>query len=139
MPSICQHCGIPFKRVNPGHQTFCSKKCRVLDYRQKSYEKSPYQHLNTGMIGAINELLVAADLTLNGLHVFRATSQACPYDLIVEYQNQLLRIQVKQGYKNKTTGNIADPPCKSDYDVLALVFYDRSVIYRPRSGIVWFS
>jgi len=99
--------------------------------------------------GIAGEHLVCAELILKGYRAFKS-DQNCPYDVAVEYKNQLIRIQVKSTRKPK-----AVPQRKSiipaymwhvrragkggnrvygndDFDILALVALDTAKIaYTP--------
>lgn len=88
--------------------------------------------LPTGTTGAIGELRVAVDLMQRGFEVFRAISPSCSCDLAVLHAGGLLRIEVRTGYKNKSTGKIVtNTPRNPDrYDVHAIVVGD-SVTYIP--------
>lgn len=52
-------------------------------------------------IGAIGELLVAADLLRKGLDVFRAVSPSCPCDFVAHHEGQLYAIEVRTLRRNK--------------------------------------
>lgn len=45
-------------------------------------------------VGAAGEHLVCADLLMHGMHAFLST-QACPYDVAFEWDNRIVRVQVK--------------------------------------------
>jgi Holliday junction resolvase len=45
----------------------------------------------------VSELLVAADLTKRGFHVFRALSSAAPFDLVAHKDQETLRVEVTTG------------------------------------------
>jgi hypothetical protein len=46
-------------------------------------------------VGAIGELIVAADLLKKGYHVFRSCSPSCPCDLAILKDEKLFRVEVK--------------------------------------------
>jgi hypothetical protein len=90
----------------------------------------PAPTVNTGVAGAISELLVSADLLRRGLPVFRAVSAAAPCDLIVLRDGQALRVEVRSGtYGREVDGlpTIYFPLGDKDrgrFDVLAVVVGD---------------
>lgn len=47
------------------------------------------------VLGAANELLVAADLTLRGYAVYRAVSPSAPFDLVAVKGEAILRVEVR--------------------------------------------
>ena len=57
-------------------------------------------NLPTGSVGAVSEMLAAADLLKNGYSVFRAISQACYCDLIAIKGNEEWHIEVRTGYRS---------------------------------------
>lgn len=103
--------------------------------------------------GIAAEHLVCADLLLSGYRAFLA-DQNCPYDVAVEHDGRLIRVQVKATRKAKPTpGRPDSQPCyqwharragkgglrtyaDSDFDVIALVALDVKVIaYRSFSQV----
>lgn len=60
---------------------------------------SQYPGLPTGTVGAINELRVSVDLMARGYAVFRALSPSCPCDLAILKDDNLIRVEVKTGYR----------------------------------------
>jgi Holliday junction resolvase len=76
----CRHCGKYFvKEINID---FCSWRC-------KNNQK------NKGNIGAMSELMIAADLINKHYEVFRALSPATSTDLIIRKNNKLMSVEVK--------------------------------------------
>lgn len=53
--------------------------------------------LNSGKVGAVGELIAAADLLNRGFDVYRAVSQSSGCDLIAVRGTQCLRIEVRVG------------------------------------------
>ena len=86
----------------------------------------------SGTVGAIAELLVAADLLSRGYHVFRAMSPACPCDLLVMKDNLSARVEVRRVTRNMAgdlpTGCTAAE--RGRFDVLARVEPDGVIHYR---------
>lgn len=59
------------------------------------------ENISDLMIGHAAEHIVCTDLLLGGYKAF-LTEQICPYDVIVEVNNKLLRVQVKATRTHKT-------------------------------------
>ena len=87
--------------------------------------------LPTGTTGAIQELRVAADLLIRGYAVFRSLSPACSCDLAVIKDKKLIRIEVASAYILKTGKAYFAKHNKDLYDIMALVFKDGRIEYRP--------
>lgn len=67
-------------------------------------------------MGARTELLVSADLMYRGYDVFRALSPSCNCDLVIFKNGEIVRVEVRTGYKN-LRGDISynkPPPDRSD-------------------------
>jgi predicted RecB family endonuclease len=73
----------------------------------------------------VSELLVAADLTKRGFHVFRALSSAAPFDLVAHKDQETLRVEVTTGqyqYKAIRYSPQKDHRCNAGiFDLLAVV------------------
>jgi Holliday junction resolvase len=52
-------------------------------------------------VGAIGEILVAADLLAKGFAVFRSMSPACYCDLLAEKEGEILAVEVKTSFQRK--------------------------------------
>lgn len=123
----CSACGETFYCAH-GLAKYCSPKCRT-PWRARS-QRLP-GGLITGNTGAASELLVCADLIFRSVHVFRSVSPASPCDLVIQRDGKLLRVEVTKG-KRLSSGKLGWAPHEaSKYDVLALVFDDRSIVYIP--------
>jgi hypothetical protein len=99
------------------------------------YRKAnPPTGVPSGTVGAIGELLVAADLMRKGYAVFRSMSPACPCDIAILKDGVLSRVEVTTG-KKLPSGKIMYPPHKTHtYDILAIVLYDHgapAIVYEP--------
>jgi hypothetical protein len=55
--------------------------------------------LAPGTVGAIGELTVASDLLDRGMHVFRALSPSCPFDLIATSVQGTASVEVRCAVK----------------------------------------
>jgi predicted nucleic acid-binding Zn ribbon protein len=132
----CICCGRPLPKDSPLYRQHCSSSCRLgksrpLRARKTSRKSSQDGVLTSGMSGALNELIVSADLLARHIHVFRALSPSCPCDLIVLHDGKLLRVEVTAGAYNLTGGFTYIKHNSDNYDVIAVVFKDRSICYLP--------
>lgn len=131
LPRTCRVCGVnavPMFRRKYGSIT-CSKECARAEKQQKRLQQGQVLGLPTGTIGAIGELVVAADLLLKGYAVFRALSPSCPCDLALLCEDQLYRVEVTTGHRT-TDGKLLYPPKKPNaYEVLAVVV-GRDIYYQ---------
>lgn len=113
----------------------------VVDARVPA-DSSLREVVKIGSIGAMAELLVAADLLQQGFDVFRSVSANACCDLIAQTQDgRLCRIEVKSAVVNKRgytdfSHQRHDP---SKYDILALVFLRQQQIEYSRDLSEWFS
>lgn len=77
------------------------------------------------MVGARSELLVCCDLMARGYYVYRAESPAAPWDLVAyrrENPCRALRIEVRTGTRNPSTGNLSVSLKETDmFDIFAIV------------------
>src|SRR5882724_3603848 len=101
---------VPEHRIRH-HAKYCSPECGKMAWRGRWEQVNPNQGLSSGTVGALHELLVAADLLRRGYEVFRPLSQAASCDLLVLHGRQLLRVEVTTGY-HSPTGEIRAPARK---------------------------
>jgi hypothetical protein len=100
----------------------------------KGEKRTPFKHLSTGQVGAMTELMVCVDLIKRGYEVFRAVSPASSCDIAILKNNQLLRIEVKTGYRylNGAIGSGYGENQKGRFDILAIVIHKTNeIIYQP--------
>ena len=136
----CCHCRstIPEKRILR-HSKYCSNICRKdAEYKARcpTYEPSK---VSSGVIGAMHELLVSADLMRRGYEVFRALSPACSCDLVILKEGRLLRVEVRTAQKS-ISGKLSWTNSKKDIgrsDMLALVVEGRDIVYLPSLDTIW--
>lgn len=118
----CLQCQGPIegKRAQCKWAKYCSKACAKKSEVAK-YPKGDYPHLTSPTVGALHELLVAADMLKHGLQVFRALSASCDCDLAALAGKKLIRVEVTTGYKSGN-GVLTYPHHKAEnFDVLAVV------------------
>jgi hypothetical protein len=124
----CAHCNSRYYPATP-RQKYCSRPCSnaVRDARQYGGKRHP--KLPSGTLGAMNEMVVCADLIRQGYHVFRAVSPSCPCDLLILSGSKISRVEVTSGCRNYK-GKIMFCPHNLDYyDVLAVVLPGGEIIY----------
>ncbi len=128
---ICNICGINFKS-SWNHTKVCSKKCRIIYHKKHNGVSSSGYNLSTPTVGTIAELKVSTDLLIKGFEVFRSLSPACSCDLAILKNKNLIRVEVRTGYKNNK-GKILFPKKDSDLnrqDVFAVVVKNE-IFYIP--------
>lgn len=131
MNKVCELCGKEYE-PKKSNQKFCSFDCKTEHYRQKYQIANPNKlNIPKNTVGAISELRVASDLLSKGFQVFRSVSPSCPCDIAVLRGDKLLRLEVKTGHRNTSTGKPYRMPTKSgQFDILALVMPEE-IIYQP--------
>lgn len=107
------------------------ERVRDLYAERQSWRPRLDGALSSGVVGAMAELLVSADLLARGYFVFRALSQACPCDLLILRDNLSARVEVRRVTRRNDgrlpTGCDADE--RGRFDVLARVEPDGSIHY----------
>ncbi len=95
----CKGCNEKFEAKT--HQLYCSKKCST-DRVNSAFIKSGLEHIATGTVGAIAELVVSADLMRKGYDVYRALSPSCNADILAIKGSEMKKYEVRTGryYKN---------------------------------------
>ncbi len=92
---------------------------------------------NTKAKGDLAELKIATDLVEQGFYVSRPMTDNAPYDLIVDVDGVLKKVQIKgRSIKNgivevgiRSTGhNYAKPYEDGDFDILAVYEFERGLI-----------
>jgi hypothetical protein len=113
---------------------YCSRACRNAQQVVEWNELNPgRKNIPTASVGAISELLVAADLLGRGYEVFRAVSPACSCDLAILSSGVLTRVEVRTGVIGKTGKVYVSFSKKHDVgrsDVLAVVV-NGQITYTP--------
>lgn len=132
----CKGCGKPITGEKAvWHSKYCSVECKS-SYLKREYRKhNPYHgpSLPSGSVGAVSELVVAADLLERGFEVYRALSPAAPCDLAILRDGRLLRVEVTSG-RRRIGGGISRPQKdRLKFDILAVVVRpSNQVIYEPK-------
>lgn len=129
----CAGCDTKIDRHERKSKKYCSTVCR------KRFEKNGYKPVvrvgptvSTGVRGAINELIVCADLMNRGYSVFRSVSQSCFCDVIAVKDSKYTRVEVTTATVTKKGAAVFAPHDPDAYDLLALVFVDGEIEYRPK-------
>jgi len=127
---ICIQCGkiLPSRRWR-----YCSEDCYRKFQHAIYITHNPFRGTCAATTGAISELRVAIDLLAKGYDVFRALSPACPCDLAILKDSQLLRVEVRTGYTS-ISGNIYRSSITgkdaTKIDLYAWVLPDK-IVYEP--------
>ena len=140
-PVLCQVCGKAVVVRRRGQvKKYCNKVCASRKYTNKYRTLNPRLGLAAGTVGALGELLVAADLLKRGYEVFRAMSPSCSCDLAVLKNGKLMRVEVRTGYRSGQR-SVDDPDNVfignasgiHRADLLAIVVHSPTMIqYRPQ-------
>jgi hypothetical protein len=136
---VCRVCGISLNsefHPNKQHREYCSVKCRrVNELRKYKAVRGESLELPSATIGAMHELIIAADLMKMGYHVYRSLSPSCPADLAVLKDGKLLLVEVTTGYYS-ATNKLSYPPHKNNvHDIIAVVIRDKPNVYLNRHGV----
>lgn len=91
----CSNCGSEFQ-PRMSTQRLCSNHCREVFYKGQHADPEG-EKIPSGTVGAVTELVIAADLMRKGWHVFRALSPACFCDLVAYKDGQHRFIEVRTG------------------------------------------
>ncbi len=133
----CRECGkpIPQKRLNrwPGVLS-CSADCTESYMRRNRRSLSPHEGLGltTGAIGAISELVVAAELLRRGYDVFRNVAPTGKVDLVAMKQEKVVKVQVRTGRISPSTGTLNYPKQGiSGCDVVAVAMCENVRYFTP--------
>lgn len=125
-------------RTSVRNSKYCSKKCRRESERRRfRYQAAVHAPgVSRTTIGAVGEMLVAADLLIRGYEVFRALSPGCSCDLAILKDGRLLRVEVRTGYRyNKLDGTerlFVNRPKRADrHDILAVCLSPSRIVYEP--------
>lgn len=125
----CRRCDVEF--VQKRRAVFCSAACREADAESR---KSPTRRFSIpqAAVGAMSEILVAADLFKRGYYVFRALASTGPFDLIAYRDGDCLRVEVKTGRRAANGAVVALPHAHAEHDTMAVVIDESEVEYIGR-------
>lgn len=115
------------------HAKTCSKECKESYYKEYyEIQTTPiHKHVN----GKCAEFRVVIDLAENGFDVYHATFPMAKFDIVAYNRETLLplRVEVKSGYRSKTTGEVVRPTISHQenyFDILAVVLKSsRQIVY----------
>lgn len=119
---VCKTCGKPF--MGYGTKIYCSAGCRKSSNNRQRFDA----YVPTGSIGALGELLVAADLLRKGFEVFRSVSPSCSADIMIHRDGFSRRVEVRTGCIENSGKILANRVHRAD--ILAIVLPDK-VLYEP--------
>jgi hypothetical protein len=122
----CELCGAGYvKKKN--YQKYCSKECSNENQRKVSGRYVETVGVPTGTVGAISEMVVAADLMLRGYSVFRALSPSCYCDLIASNESgEVFHVEVRTGYFNQVNKKMTYPKNKKERPISFYGIYERN-------------
>lgn len=125
----CPICGMEFSIRTYHNKKYCSKECYRKSYKPKNTLQGivPRKHM-----GAYSELVVILDLFRKGYEVYRAVSDHCSGDIVIEKDSQLIKIDATTGYVN-LNGSYAYPPKEVDA-VIAVYLTDQNRVVYIKNG-----
>ena|SRR3990167_3411291 len=129
---VCQK-EIVFENHRQKKRVICSQECAKKNHIRLYGMSSNFPGIATGTVGAIGELVASVDLMSRGYDVFRALSQSCSCDLLALKDGNLLRIEVRTGYRG-ASGKLQYSKSDNDSgrsDHFAIVLGGKEVIYLP--------
>ena len=142
---VCSICGKGFSysgsRKTKG-RVFCGLACRSQAAKNSmsgnNADSGYAATLTSGTVGAIHELVVAADCLKAGLSVFRSVDPVCKVDFLILKDMKPFRLEVTSG---SLYGEKLQFPRKdlTRFDLLAVVFRDWNIRYAAvvDGSLVW--
>lgn len=115
----CENCQEVISTDRPfyNNRKFCSKRCSRIKYGYLGNRLN----LETGTLGAMSELIAAADLIARGYEVYRALSPSSKSDLVVIKDGVIKRVEVRTGYRYKTSHDLFFSKDRCHSDMFAVV------------------
>lgn len=108
-PKICGREGCGLRITGGSNQAFCSRKCREHGSTTQGSQVGPTPN-NTKATGAVSEAIALARYVELGFNVSQPFGDNARYDLIVDKDGELIRVQVKTG---RSDGTCITFPCRS--------------------------
>lgn len=121
----CRFCLKEFSHSAYIDRIYCSKSCKDSDVDKMRIGRPK---LSTGTSGAINELIVSADLMSKGFEVFRSLSPNASCDLMILYKQVAYRVEITCGYRGASR-IVCPTKSKFKYDILAVVLRSGGIHY----------
>lgn len=114
------------------------------DLRPAPANKKPvftplFENLSPYQAAAVSEMVVATEMLLRGFDIYKSVTSAGMCDLVAinRSDEKITRIEVKTARKTPSGKYLHSPARKNKYDILALVFPDKSIKYITKSGDDW--
>ena len=132
---VCDHCKEPIPKRKSSQARFCSSRCAQANYRAREPSVRPWEdrdvEISRTTVGAMGELIVAADLMERGYNVFRSMSPSAPFDLVAQSGDNLFKIEVRTATKS-TVGTVGFSMTETDEcDYYAAILHGEGIIYEP--------
>lgn len=102
---ICNTCGKSFESLT--YKKYCSNECRQIGISANNKKTNNYFN------GTAAEAFIASKFLLNGFFVYTPYSGIGPVDLIIIYENQVYKIQVKSSVQFNALKNSCSFSIKS--------------------------
>jgi len=138
-PKKCIICGTSFQ-PHTKKSLCCSLECSKAHNIKRQSKKRQELNLGArlklqgGVIGKINENIVAIDLLKRGFSVYIAYEDTHPFDLLALKNGKYTRVEVKTGIILPSGLRTASGKYKTkpeNHDVLAVVYNLADIIYTP--------
>ena len=130
----CPHCNASFIFPNNKRKkTYCSDECCKAASAARHGVKRYTGILDTGTVGAMNELRVCADLMRRGFDVYRAQAPRSKADLVIVRDCKCYLVAVKTAQRSVYTGKIWVPREQNRHDIFAMAFPDE-IVYHDEKG-----
>jgi predicted nucleic acid-binding Zn ribbon protein len=139
-PKTCIICKKSFQAQN-GRALTCSIECGKIHSSKRNIQARKMLNLGSklglkgGIIGKINENIVAIDLLKQGYGVYIAYEDTHPFDILAYKEGIYKRIEVKTGNYLPSGLKIVSGKHKlkeENYDILAIVTNLNEIEYRPK-------
>ena len=118
---MCKYCNNSIgDKAKILYNTFCSIQCLRKYTKEESLGGSP-PNINKSDKGILGEHAVIADLIRKGFNVFKAVNRHSPFDLLIEKDDIIMKVEVKTGGRNDKTGTLYfGSTVNNDFHILAV-------------------
>lgn len=92
--------------------------------------------MNSKTKGNIGETKLIYELTKRGLQVSIPVGDNAPYDLVVEINNKLYKLQVKYSDEKEQNGSISSPICSKNLKIKSMKAYNKAKTYKDYIDLI---
>ena len=118
---LCQELGLRFMRATRASNRPIMPKADHWGNTGLARSRSPH------FIGAGGEMLVAADLLVRGISVFRSLSATAEFDLLAVFNGRMLRIECRSARYKMNGAPIAQRTDRRKHDGFAMITPDKKI------------